>query len=495
MKNIQILLVAILIMTVPAAFAADNDEKIKMLEKRIEQLEKLLMEQKETTDTKMVEQEKKISGVEELIEENEERLSDVEIRAWTDRLSLGAEMLTRVTNTSFSSGWDSEPYAYNRYFGTPYDTHGKPYLTAEEAGVKEESSNFWTSRARITFSGEAHERLRFRGSMTAFYNWADQDDDNSIRQPQQGRYPSSSSEMLLDKAYIEWDMAKGAVPATLLLGRQPSFDGPPYELKADSPRKSVYPQLFFDVVVDAAIVNFNLSNVTKIPGTGLRFTYAKTLQNDVNAYYGRYMKDEEGMDGEVYGLFFETGLPFKIASNQLFVLGYYSINDFYGPNSQGLTTGDTVLGDMAFTGAHLQFDNIMRSGVDLFASYGQMKFTPEDDKAFFGTETDEQTGRAFYAGVRYTLPSFKTKIGLEYNQGSEYWYRPVASDNPVEKLGTRGQAWELYFLQPMLQNKLFLRGGIIQVAYDHTGSNTWYYPVMDTDYGINSMYLELEARF
>jgi hypothetical protein len=98
-----------------------------------------------------------------------------------------------------------------------------------------------------------------------------------------------------------------------------------------------------------------------------------------------------------------------------------------------------------------------------------------------GSDIDDETGWAAYVGARYDLPS-RTKIGVEYNHGSEFWipFDPAADDLWTSKLGTRGNVYEGYIIQELpfqpissFSSKAFFKVGYQYYDFDYTGSNNW----------------------
>jgi hypothetical protein len=94
---------------------------------------------------------------------------------------------------------------------------------------------------------------------------------------------------------------------------------------------------------------------------------------------------------------------------------------------------------------------------------------------------DTQTGWAAYLGLRYDLPS-NTKLGLEYNHGSEKWitFAPSADDMWTAKVGTRGNVYEVYAIQELNLKpissylaKAFFKVGYQYYDFEYTGSNNW----------------------
>jgi hypothetical protein len=93
--------------------------------------------------------------------------------------------------------------------------------------------------------------------------------------------------------------------------------------------------------------------------------------------------------------------------------------------------------------------------------------------------SESRTGSAIYVGGRYDMG--RTKVGLEYNQGSKNWISmiPDGDDIWTSKLGTRGQVVEVYLIQELnrkpisKKGKAFIRVGYQYYKFDYTGSNNW----------------------
>ncbi len=96
-------------------------------------------------------------------------------------------------------------------------------------------------------------------------------------------------------------------------------------------------------------------------------------------------------------------------------------------------------------------------------------------------DKDSHTGQMFYIGARYDLTKTGTKIGLEFNHGSKYWvtFGPASDDLWTNKLGTRGDVYEVYLIQELPEipvaklGKAYLRLGYQYYDFDYTGSNSW----------------------
>ena len=98
-----------------------------------------------------------------------------------------------------------------------------------------------------------------------------------------------------------------------------------------------------------------------------------------------------------------------------------------------------------------------------------------------GTDKSSNTGYGLYVGARYDFQS-GTKIGVEYNYGSQYWmpFDPAADDMWTSKLGTRGNVYEAYLIQELplkpiasFLSKTFVKVGVQYYDFTYTGSNNW----------------------
>ncbi|MGM0453420.1 MAG: DUF3373 family protein [Thermodesulfobacteriota bacterium] len=112
-----------------------------------------------------------------------------------------------------------------------------------------------------------------------------------------------------------------------------------------------------------------------------------------------------------------------------------------------------------------------------------------------------QSGNAFYAGLRYHVASERfnqPKIGVEYFDGSQYWVGlNIAALDPFQKLNTRGQVWELYWVQPLVRQALQMRTGYQAIDRDYTQTmmSGLYGAPQKTDESDELLYLSLEYTF
>jgi hypothetical protein len=428
-------------------------------------------------------------------------LDRVETKTLQDRVNFGVELRTRLDN------FKTEDYLYN-------------YVTGETKNNSKD--NMWTNRFRLNMSADIMDGLTFHGRLTVFKNWSDNDQPMMFADANAAHTPADTS-VKLDRAYIDWVVPGMPIPLAITFGRQPSSEGPPFELRENRLRQSTYPSLLFDGESDGIVATFGLSKYTHIHNNGFRLAYFKGFQNNDDMV--SYKRPRNFLDDlNVFATFFEGEIP--AVPNSLFVLGYVRSNG-HVDNPLHPTAS---IGDMDNYVIHTQADNIMETGLDFFISWGLNKSHPNGD---FGTSDfmdpagnlftfrmppnpqqgiypgigmgllDDDgdhghTGWAIYTGLRYTIPVSMLnlpKIGFEYNHGSKYWFSyTMGTDDIYNKLATRGDAYDIYYIQPF-NRYLFLRTGYTYVDYDYTGSGWHIGKPMDTEESLQNFYVLLDCRF
>jgi Protein of unknown function (DUF3373). len=113
--------------------------------------------------------------------------------------------------------------------------------------------------------------------------------------------------------------------------------------------------------------------------------------------------------------------------------------------------------------------------------------------------TSDHDAHCIHIGGRFDVPlpiSHPPKLGIEYNHGSQYWANfGEASEDPLHKLATRGEAWDLYLLQPV-SRYFMLRFGHTVTRNDYDQNLSFYYgEPLAIDHQITNTYLLLDAKF
>lgn len=422
-------------------------------------------------------------------------LDEVETAALLDRINLGAEVRIRADNYRVKNYTP----LYFDYFNPFSPTFGDWVFGTPI--VDERNDSNWSSRFRINMDADVSRSIKFAARLALQKNWADSvgsfSHDNN-----RAHVASGDTTLKVDRFYVDWT-PKFVLPIGVSFGRLPTSDGPPLEFKENRKRQSIYPALIFDGEPDGIVTTLGLEKIIGLRGAGIRYFYAMAVQYDNDQKSMNYMDsvvDDFYKDNRVQAIFFETELPGL--RDSLLVLSYVPAKDILMANPA--TGAMANVGDITLMGAHLQMVDLFGLGLDIFGSYGENRNEPNgntllmgqiDTTAFGGpgiadfnmglmgstfgaaaanmASTDVTTGWAWYAGLRYEIPVRllnRPKIGFEYNRGNKYWFSFTPGSSEIDnRLATRGEAYDAYYIQPFNKN-LFLRIGGTKIVYEAMGS-------------------------
>ncbi len=123
-----------------------------------------------------------------------------------------------------------------------------------------------------------------------------------------------------------------------------------------------------------------------------------------------------------------------------------------------------------------EFINDFLDNTTLFASYAYSQTDPQDGYAMLGS-VEKEDGYSYWLGAKFPIMiTEKGKIGLEYNHGSKYWRSFTYGEDTMvgSKLAARGDAYEVYYNQPILGDVLSMQLRYTYIEYDYTGSNSFF---------------------
>ena len=388
------------------------------------------------------------------LDDLDERLEIIETRSYTDKIQLGLGMRVEANNVD-----------------TTYANGTSP--------AKEDT--IWRTKLNINMKAKIADNLKFSGRLSSYKNWGDSNTNTSAYatiDSRQGRTPDNTSTMYLERAYLDYIINPGAnIPLIVTMGRQPSSDGPSYQIKEGMSRKGTYDALAFDGAADGIVLTANLTKVIK--GTSARIAYGVPSNTSNNGDATSPVKDTK-----VTGIFVDKSFE-GIGKGNLLQVYHVMAKDFNADASGNAGAADKNVGDFDVSGLMLEVSGM--NNFDFFAHYARSVAKPNGKTfAMGGVEygllsggspltvkdsvgTEEKTGNAIWLGARYNAT--KTwSVGAEYNKGSENWFSFTYSPNdPMNKLATRGTATELY--ASMKVNKYAnIRFGMVNIKYDYTGS-------------------------
>ncbi len=362
-------------------------------------------------------------------------------------------------------------------------------------GRNVDNDSIWTNRFRLNMRVNATENVEFKGRLAMYKTWGNQsafaNEGNPMFPLFDGnvtRTPVGSSALYVDRAYVNWNNI-GGLPMWFSIGRRPTTDGPPGQVRMGVDERLATPMAFMDWPFDGLSVGYSWNwGVEPMGDSRVRFCYGRGfeagLQNDdVGALNDM---DFAGFSWDIM----KKGDRFAyIQSFMAFdLINYPNFQDPIIDANFGAMSGmgdRTNLGDVWHTAAVYQ-DKI--AGLNYFVSGGWSQTQPDGSGLFndpfspTGPNTENEDGYSVYLGVRYDLVPAKLKFGAEFNYGSQYWLAmsPGHDDIYQSKLATRGQVYEVYAIWDLPTGealskyaKTFMRLGYQHYEYDYSGSGDW----------------------
>jgi hypothetical protein len=317
----------------------------------------------------------------------------------------------------------------------------------------------------------------------------------------------------------------GDMPLWFSVGRRPSTGGIPNNLRNNTEKAGTagIPGIMVDYAFDGLTLGF-APDIEIMPGAYAKLCYGKGFDSGYVNKTGASLKDTDflGLNAALYDTdAMHVEVQYQKGWN-IFDLPSDGAMGFTGPMANlgdiswigGIVTGKVASLNLFFTAAQSKTDPNNNLALGGGAPWGLLW----TDTSIGGAGKESHTGTAVYLGGRYDFAT-GTKIGVEYNQGSQYWmgFVPASDDVWTAKLGTRGNVTEVYVIQELKNKALtkkalaFVKLGYQSYKFDYTGSNNWVgAPVKISDLNTTNManmqlfepiekatdiYLTLEVRF
>lgn len=391
-----------------------------------------------------------------------------------------------------SDAWD---LASRFNFSGDFRARGDFYNADSVFGRNIDNDTILTNRFRLNMRVKATENVEFKGRLAMYKTWGNQSaftDESGAMWPlfdgNVTRSPIGSSALYVDRAFVNWNNI-GGLPMWFSIGRRPTTDGPPAQIRLGVDERLATPMAFMDWAFDGISVGYAWNWGVDPLGSGrVRFCYGRGfeagLQDDVTST----IKDMD-FAGLSWDIMKKDDRFAYIQSFMAFdVINYPNFQDPIINSAFGEMSGmgdRRNLGDIWHTAAVYQ-DKI--AGLNYFVSGGYSQTQPNEAGMFndpfstTGANTDNEDGYSVYLGVRYDLEDVGLKFGAEYNYGSQYWLSMAPGHDEIyqSKLATRGQVFEIYTIWDLPTGeaiskyaKTFVRLGYQHYEYDYSGSGDW----------------------
>lgn len=487
-----------------ASFAGDD---LKALRQEIEALKAQIAELKNSQTQivqKSVEQEK-------VVQETTEKVNS-DVKAVQSDLAQ-----VKAHDAGDNIKWDID-------FRTAYDD-----LHYKLNNAPSKDNGIWTNKLILGMSAAPVESVVFRGSLAAYKAFG----QNNIAQNSyfqnfdwyDSQKPNDTA-IRIREAYFLYLGNMGEVPYSVSFGRRPSTDGFLTNLRADNEKPGSPIGHNINMEFDGASFKFDFDKIASVPGLYLKLCLGRGFSDTTGAYSMNsstmgfnpgYINDDKNPDMDLAGLimqFYDDG-QYKLMGN------YFVAKNLMDMDVQGVNVGNMMtpagpktiqtpvfgfkdVGDMSGGALSLQVNGIGDGWSDFlddsifFVSYAFSKTDPNGVKlgaitskgmgavgGMLGSD-DSKFGSSIYAGIQIPGLFKDQRFGLEYNHGSKYWRSFTYGEDTLigSKLAARGDAYEAYYILPIVGKNLTAQLSYLYVDYDYTGSDTffgWTGTPMDVD--------------
>ncbi|BHH85125.1 DUF3373 family protein [Desulforhopalus sp. 52FAK] len=465
-KKLSVLALAGML-ALPAAAVAGGEINPADMAKKIEELSRQLEELK----TAMAVQAEKSQALEQTVEELDTNVEDLDDR---------------------SGDWDLA--SRFKLYGD-FRARGDLYNADSTFGRNIDNDTILTNRLRLNMRVKATENVEFKGRLAMYKTWGNQSaftDESGAMWPvfdgNVTRTPTGSSALYVDRAFVNWNNI-GGLPMWFSIGRRPTTDGPPAQIRLGADARLATPMAFMDWPFDGLSMGYAWNwGIEPLGSSRVRFCYGRGfeagLQDDVDSSLNDM--DFAGLSWDIMKkddrfAYIQSFMAFD-------VINYPNFQDPIINSAFGDMTGfgdRDNLGDIWHTAAVYQSK---LAGLNYFVSGGYSQTQPDSSGMFndpfsmTGPNTDNEDGYSLYLGVRYDVEPARLKFGAEFNYGSQYWLAMAPGHDEIyqSKLATRGQVYEVYTIWDLPTGealskyaKTFIRLGYQHYEYDYSGSGDW----------------------
>ncbi|MBL6974071.1 MAG: DUF3373 family protein, partial [Sulfurimonas sp.] len=179
-----------------------------------------------------------------------------------------------------------------------------------------------------------------------------------------------------------------------------------------------------------------------------------------------------------------AGIVFTGYDNGQYLLKtqYYYAHNLIDTVTTAPSSGFETVGDMHSATALFMVNGIGKEWSEylddstFFMSAAMTKTDPNAGQGMLGS-TESETGYSYWLGAQVpSLFSEDGRMGVEYNHGSKYWRSITYGEdtNIGSKIAARGDAYELYFTEYLVEDILSLQLRYTYIDYEYTGSNGFF---------------------
>lgn len=280
------------------------------------------------------------------------------------------------------------------------------------------------------------------------------------------------------------------IPWTLSIGRRPSTNGHLINLRDDDAASSPLAHTV-NVEFDGASAKFGMEELTGLDGSYFKLCAGRGMSNAEPRFSSAPYSGQDATTNNVdmIGIIvvpyddkqYSVGMQYTYANNLIDTnssafLQNGAQNTAYTPNMETVGGLHTATAFAMVNGIGNGWSEFL-DDTTFFISGAMSKTDPYTKAQGMLGSDKSQTGYSYWIGTQFpSLVSDEGRWGVEFNHGSQYW-RPITygEDTMIgSKLAARGNAYELYFTEPLVDDILTFQLRYTYIDYDYTGSNGFF---------------------
>jgi hypothetical protein len=296
--------------------------------------------------------------------------------------------------------------------------------------------------------------------------------------------------------YQDDELAGLDIPWTFSIGRRPSTEGHLINLRDDIKAASPLAHAI-NVEFDGASAKFGTEELIGLEGSYFKLCAGRGMSEAEPRFASTPYAGEQSATNNID----MAGIIIVPYDNKQYSTGfqYTYANNLIDVTDNGMSTNSTTQTPLTppswipnsnfetVGGLHTATAFGMINGIGdgwsdflddtlIFVSGAMSKTDPYAGKTMLGSAKSE-TGYSYWIGTQFpSLISDEGRWGAEFNHGSNYWRSITYGEDTLigSKIAARGDAYELYFTEPLVDDILTFQLRYTYINYDYSGSNGFF---------------------
>jgi len=390
----------------------------------------------------------------------------------------------------------------NLKFGVDFRTSLDNLQYTMADGSKQKNDALFSNRLWLNMNYAATKNLSFTGQLA--YNKTFGQRGATTASPDMEGFDWISSEAAYNDTlrvrsayffYNDDEFLGTDIPWTISIGRRPSTEGHLINLRDDVKASSPLAHTV-NVEFDGASAKFGMEELIGLDGSyfklcaGRGMSEAEPRMGSAAPYAGeKSVTNNIDMIGIIVVPYddkqYSTGFQYTYANNLIDLVNPFI--DYSMKTVGGLHTATAFAMVNGIGDGWSEF----LDDTTVFVSGAMSKTDPyaNGNGGMLGS-TESQTGYSYWIGTQFpSLISDEGRWGAEFNHGSNYW-RPITYGEDTligSKIATRGDAYEIYFTEPLVDDILTFQLRYTYIDYNYAGSNGFFGNTSGTPYSMNEI--------